>query len=94
MLRISADVFSGRPNPSWVLTDESEARATLRALAQEPGALADAAPTDAALGPHAGSGRASELAARLIELTSRSSATVGPYTSFCGHFYVSIAGPG
>jgi hypothetical protein len=34
MLRITADVFSGRPNPSWLIEDEAEARAALRELAR------------------------------------------------------------
>lgn len=30
MLKITADLFSGRPNRSWVVTDDQEARAILR----------------------------------------------------------------
>lgn len=50
MLRITADVFSGRPNPSWVLTDEKEARATLKELAQNRSIVSEAAPSAAGLG--------------------------------------------
>ena len=32
MLRITAEVFSGRPNPSWLATDDQEVRAALREL--------------------------------------------------------------
>jgi hypothetical protein len=50
MLRITADVFSGRPDPSWIVTDEAEARATLRELAKERSLLAEAAAANAGLG--------------------------------------------
>jgi transcriptional regulator with XRE-family HTH domain len=30
MLQITADVFSGRPNPTWIVADDEEIRATLR----------------------------------------------------------------
>jgi hypothetical protein len=50
MLRITADVYSGRPNPSWILTDEKEARAVLREIAQNRQITAQAAPTEAGLG--------------------------------------------
>jgi hypothetical protein len=43
MLRITADVFSGRPNPVVEIRDESEARETLRALTRDRPVLADAA---------------------------------------------------
>jgi hypothetical protein len=49
MLRITADVFSGRPNPSWVV-DEREARAVLRDLARDPELYRDGEPVDAGLG--------------------------------------------
>jgi hypothetical protein len=49
MLLVTADVFSGRPNPSWIVSDDQEVRAALReiattsalasAQAQEPGEL-------------------------------------------------------
>lgn len=32
MLLVTADVFSGRPNPSWAVEDESEVRALLSEL--------------------------------------------------------------
>jgi hypothetical protein len=50
MLKITADVFSGRPNPAWVLTDEQEARTVLRELAQNRTLIAQAAPPEASLG--------------------------------------------
>jgi hypothetical protein len=50
MLQITADVFSGRPNPSWVVGDETEARATLRELVADRSLLADAEPEAAGLG--------------------------------------------
>ena len=37
MLRITADIYSGRPNPSWVV-DDREAAEILRNLAQQPDA--------------------------------------------------------
>jgi hypothetical protein len=36
MLQVTADVFSGRRNPAWIITDEQEARMTLKELAKEP----------------------------------------------------------
>lgn len=33
MLHITADLYSGRPNPSWLATDEQEVRAALREVA-------------------------------------------------------------
>lgn len=39
MLRVTADIFSGRPNPTWVV-DDREAAAVLRDLAQQPDAAA------------------------------------------------------
>ncbi len=50
MLQITADVFSGRPDPVWIIADEAEARATLRELIKDRQLLADAAPSDAGLG--------------------------------------------
>src|SRR3954469_23419026 len=50
MLRITTDVFSGRPDPSWIITDETEARATLRDLLRDRQLLTDAAAPDAGLG--------------------------------------------
>jgi hypothetical protein len=49
MLRVTADIFSGRPNPSWVVGDEAEARTSLRALTGA-GVLADTEPAEAGLG--------------------------------------------
>src|SRR5690349_24969752 len=50
MLQITADVFSGRPNPSWVIADEAEARATLRELAKDSQLMSAAAAPEAGLG--------------------------------------------
>ena len=50
MLQITADVFSGRPNPVWVVTDEQEARATIRELLKDRGLMAESAPAEAGLG--------------------------------------------
>ncbi len=50
MLRIMADIFSGRPNPTWEVGDESEVRATLRALTADRGLLTDAEPPEGGLG--------------------------------------------
>lgn len=50
MLRITADVFSGRPDPSWVITDETEARTTLRDLTAERDLFVEDEPEDGRLG--------------------------------------------
>lgn len=50
MLQITADVFSGRPNPTWTVTDEREARAILNELAQNPTLLTNTPPAEAGLG--------------------------------------------
>ena len=50
MLRITADVFSGRPNPEWIIEDEQEAQALLKDMAAAPSALAADAPEAAGLG--------------------------------------------
>src|SRR4051794_35669843 len=50
MLQITADVFSGRPNPTWIITDEQEAKSTLKELAKERGLLAQSAGAEAKLG--------------------------------------------
>lgn len=41
MLRIELDIFSGRPNPSWVV-DEKNAKAILDKISKSPDAIADA----------------------------------------------------
>ena len=41
MLQITVDMFSGRPNPTSVVTDDAEARAILRDLARERGLLTE-----------------------------------------------------
>ena len=50
MLRITADIFSGRPNPVWEVGDEAQARATLRALTADRSLLTDAEPAQGGLG--------------------------------------------
>jgi hypothetical protein len=40
MLRIEIDIFSGRPNPVWIITDRAETERLLRAVASIPGATA------------------------------------------------------
>lgn len=50
MLLITPDVFSGRPNPSSLLTDSAEARATLTELLRDRSLLADGPAADAGLG--------------------------------------------
>jgi hypothetical protein len=50
MLQITADIFSGRSNPTWVVADEAEARATLSELVKNRGLLADTSPSAAGLG--------------------------------------------
>jgi hypothetical protein len=50
MLQITADVFSGRPNPVSVVSDEAEVRATLRELTADRSLLADAEPAQSGLG--------------------------------------------
>jgi hypothetical protein len=50
MLRITADIFSGRPNPEWIITNDQEARAMLKEIAKNRSVLAQAAPTTVGLG--------------------------------------------
>ncbi|MFJ9696508.1 hypothetical protein [Kitasatospora sp. NPDC101183] len=47
MLRITADIYSGRPNPTADITDETEARAALRELARDRDLLAGPAEAQA-----------------------------------------------
>ena len=50
MLRLTADIYSGRPNPVAELTDEREARTLLRELGQVSALRADAVDADGGLG--------------------------------------------
>jgi hypothetical protein len=50
MLQITADVFSGRVNPMAVISDEQEARSTLRELITERSLVTDTVPAQAGLG--------------------------------------------
>ena len=47
MLRITADVFSGRPAPEWIITDEQEARTTLKEIAKNGSIVAEFASAEA-----------------------------------------------
>lgn len=40
MLRIEVDIFSGRPNPVWIVTDGTETKRLLSALAEAEGITA------------------------------------------------------
>lgn len=40
MLRVEVDVFSGRPNPVWIITDTDEAKDLLGAVGESRGAVA------------------------------------------------------
>jgi len=50
MLQVTADVFSGRPNPAWLITDDKEVRAVLGEMSRSRDLLADAPPAEAGLG--------------------------------------------
>ncbi|MBP2472119.1 hypothetical protein JOF53_000991 [Crossiella equi] len=50
MLRITADIFSGRPNPVWDVADGAEARDAVRALSRAAELLTDGVPAGAGLG--------------------------------------------
>jgi hypothetical protein len=50
MIKIAADVFSGRPNPVWLVDDDSESRAALAALASDRHLIIPEAPPEAGLG--------------------------------------------
>jgi hypothetical protein len=50
MLQVTADVFSGRPNPSWIVTDEMEVGVILKEIARNRELISDAAPDTAGLG--------------------------------------------
>src|SRR3954470_21912982 len=50
MLRITLDIYSGRPNPVVEIADEAEVRAVLREVQQVPSVADDGEVTRAALG--------------------------------------------
>jgi hypothetical protein len=50
MLRVTVDIFSGRPNPTWVIDDDGEVQAVLREIATSPEAISQAAPDIEMLG--------------------------------------------
>lgn len=51
MLHVTADMYSGRPNPSWLATDDKEIRAALRELGKNRSLVtADASKTTGGLG--------------------------------------------
>lgn len=37
MLQVTVQIFSGRPNPTWVVTDEDATRTLLETVAREAG---------------------------------------------------------
>ena len=39
MFRVTVDVFSGRSNPSWIVTDQAEGQAFLKGIAEIPDAI-------------------------------------------------------
>jgi hypothetical protein len=82
VLLITPDVFSGRPNPSSVITDEGEVRATLKDLLRERALLTDGPAPDAGLGLRGFSVEllSDELAAD-FDAGSRLFLPVGPSTS-------------
>jgi ribosomal protein L25 (general stress protein Ctc) len=44
MLKITADVYSGRANPEWIISDEQEIRTILREIANNASVIAKSAP--------------------------------------------------
>lgn len=50
MLKITADVFSGRPNPSWIITDNADINAALSEISQQSGPMATQAVAEGKLG--------------------------------------------
>ena len=50
MLHVTADVFSGRTQPAWIIQDEAEARAILDELTSDRTSLAAKEPTSSGLG--------------------------------------------
>ena len=50
MLKITAAVFSGRPNPVWFVGDDGESRAALSSLASERHLVLPEAPLEAGRG--------------------------------------------
>ncbi|MBN1372710.1 MAG: hypothetical protein JW987_12285 [Anaerolineaceae bacterium] len=50
MLLITADIFSGRPNPGWTLTDEKLVKTALREIARNRDLVLDSALPEAVLG--------------------------------------------
>jgi hypothetical protein len=50
MIRITADLFSGRTNPQWLVTDPAETNALLREISREGDAVAASASSEAGLG--------------------------------------------
>jgi hypothetical protein len=50
MLRVIADIFSGRSNPVWTVTDEKEVQAVLKEVARNREILTDSASAMAGLG--------------------------------------------
>jgi hypothetical protein len=61
MLQITADVFSGRPNPTWIVADTEEIRAALRDVVKAPSLAAKQA---------AGLGQLGELRGFYLDIAS------------------------
>lgn len=50
MLRITASVFSGRPDPEWIITNEQEARTMLKEIERNRSVVSQSIPAEAGLG--------------------------------------------
>ena len=82
MIKVTADAFSGRPNPSWILTDEKEARAVLKELVQNRNIVSQAAPPEAGLGFRGFIIEAlSDEVARDFDLPTSAYMSAGPYAA-------------
>jgi hypothetical protein len=47
---MTADVFSGKPAPEWIITEEQESRTTLKEIAKNHSIVAESALAEAGLG--------------------------------------------
>lgn len=50
MLRVTADIYSGKENPAWMITEEKEVRAILKEIAGNRELVTDVVPAEAGLG--------------------------------------------
>jgi len=74
MLKITADVFSGRPNPTWIVEDLDEIRAVLSDVAKVAGSASARAAEEGKLGELRGfyvDVASDQLAARNLSTTLR-----------------------